>query len=302
MSAKRSIYNKDKANAVFAVKIRKLFEESGKTHNNLAEYIEQRLGESVTRQAVGQWCNGNTCPNLRTVPIIAEFFGVSTDYLLTDTEIKTTNAELKAVCEYTGLSESAVSKIKDSIDTYHIEELHGWVSLMLQSDRFWNIAYSIMEYDLYSQLQEYLSHIENALAEIIDSDSCIEYKSTFVKSVADLFMLNCQHIYADEEYRRKHINHPMTMLAYNRLIPETYYIESVPHSFLPQIAEHLEMCEYRATKELIALASEDCKTEKLDWDDINTKIIERLINERLPKEFTDFVSEKLQVATQKAGD
>ncbi len=108
MSAKRSIYNEDKANAVFAVKIRKLFEESGKTHSNLAEFIEHQLGESVTRQAVGQWCNGNTCPNLRTVPIIAEFFGVSTDYLLTDTKIRTTNIDVRAMCEHTGLSENSV--------------------------------------------------------------------------------------------------------------------------------------------------------------------------------------------------
>lgn len=116
MSAKRTMYNEDKANAVFAVKIRKLFEENGKTHNSLAEFIEQRTGESVTRQAVGQWCNGNTCPNLRIVPIIAEFFGVSTDYLLTDTEIKTADIERKAVCEYTGLSEEAIANILEEGD------------------------------------------------------------------------------------------------------------------------------------------------------------------------------------------
>lgn len=112
MAARKSVYNEEKANSVFAVKIRKLFEESGKTHSSLAEYIEECTGESVTRQAVGQWCNGNTCPNLRTVPLIADYFGVSTDYLLTDTEIRTADTDMKAVCEYTGLSEGAVNALR----------------------------------------------------------------------------------------------------------------------------------------------------------------------------------------------
>ena len=114
MATKRNVYNEDKANSVFAVKIRKLFEESGNTHGKLAEYIEKETGESVTRQAVGQWCNGNSCPNLKTVPIIAKFFGVSTDYLLTNTEIRSSDIKIKQVCEFTGLSERAIETILEA--------------------------------------------------------------------------------------------------------------------------------------------------------------------------------------------
>lgn len=88
MDKKRTLYSAEKANAVFAVKLRGLFDESGRTHVSLARHIDKVSGESVSRQAVGQWCSGNTCPSLKTVPIIADFFGVSTDYLLTDTKIK----------------------------------------------------------------------------------------------------------------------------------------------------------------------------------------------------------------------
>ncbi len=70
--------------------------------------------ESITRQAIGQWCNGHTCPNFKTVPVIAEFFSVSTDYLLTDTNIKTVNHGLRAACEYTGLSEEAVERFHNN--------------------------------------------------------------------------------------------------------------------------------------------------------------------------------------------
>ncbi len=102
----------EKANSVFAIKLRKLFDESGKTHVSLARHIDEVSGESITRQAVGQWCNGKTCPSLKIVPIIADFFGVTTDYLLTDTEIKTADTDIKAICEYTGLTEKAVTAFK----------------------------------------------------------------------------------------------------------------------------------------------------------------------------------------------
>lgn len=109
MVVKKTVYSAEKANAVFAVKLRKLFDESGKTHVSLAKHIDEVSGESITRQAVGQWCSGNTCPSLKIVPIIADFFGVTTDYLLTDTEIKTADTDIKGICEYTGLTEKAVT-------------------------------------------------------------------------------------------------------------------------------------------------------------------------------------------------
>lgn len=112
MQEEKYTYNGEKENAIFAVKLRGLFEDRNKTHRELAEYIENVTGESVTRQAIGQWCNGNTCPNLKTVPIIADFFGVSCDYLLTDTEIETPNAEITAICKYTGLSQYAAMTLK----------------------------------------------------------------------------------------------------------------------------------------------------------------------------------------------
>ena len=75
-------FNEEKENAIFAVRLRELFEVKKATHNELADFIKAKTGDSITRQAVGQWCNGNTCPNLKTVPFIADFFNVSADYLL----------------------------------------------------------------------------------------------------------------------------------------------------------------------------------------------------------------------------
>ena len=118
MAKNRSVYDEDKANTIFAQKLRILFEKHKYSHVKLAEFIKNETGESVTRQAVGQWCNGNSCPNLRTVPIIAKFFEVTTDYLLTDTDIDTNNTDLISICSYTKLSVEAVESLKNYNENY----------------------------------------------------------------------------------------------------------------------------------------------------------------------------------------
>ena len=105
-------YNEERENATFAVNLRKLFEDKKATHNELACFIKEKTDDSITRQAVGQWCNGNSSPNLKTVPVIAEFFGVSSDYLLGMSDVKSTDVDKKAVCEYTHLTDTAIDALE----------------------------------------------------------------------------------------------------------------------------------------------------------------------------------------------
>lgn len=54
--------------------------------------------------------NTAECP-ISTVVKIARYYNVSTDYLLGLTQAKTTDSDLKSVCDYTGLSEEAIKTI-----------------------------------------------------------------------------------------------------------------------------------------------------------------------------------------------
>ncbi len=55
------------------------------------EALAERMG--VTVQAVSKWENGLSCPDIAVVPDIADFFGVTVDYLLTGRENKASKAE-----------------------------------------------------------------------------------------------------------------------------------------------------------------------------------------------------------------
>ena len=112
MKESKSLYNADKENSIFAQRLRALFNETQKTQQDLIDFIQLKTGKAPTRQAVSMWLHGNS-PDIKTVPIIANFFGVSTDYLLTEKGVRTTNPKVTEVCEYTGLSEKAVEFLHD---------------------------------------------------------------------------------------------------------------------------------------------------------------------------------------------
>lgn len=98
--SKRSIG--EKYHSPFAQAIRQLMEEQGITQDTLAKETRR------SRQTVSQYVNGISEPGYDTLVKIADYFGVSTDYLLGRSDIKTVDTTAQAVIAYTGLSEENV--------------------------------------------------------------------------------------------------------------------------------------------------------------------------------------------------
>jgi len=67
--------------------IKRLRLEKSLNQEQLAEQLH------VTRQAVSNWENGKTQPDIETLTRIAEFFGVSVEYLIYGKEPKTVSGE-----------------------------------------------------------------------------------------------------------------------------------------------------------------------------------------------------------------
>jgi transcriptional regulator with XRE-family HTH domain len=89
----------------FPKRLRKLLDGTGTTQDKLAESV------GVTRQSVAQWKDGITKPDVHYLRKIAEFFGVSCDYLIGMTDVRSLETELQAVAKFTWLSEEALSNI-----------------------------------------------------------------------------------------------------------------------------------------------------------------------------------------------
>lgn len=63
----------------------------------------------VTDNTVSYWCSGARTPNTEQIIEIAMKLGVSSDYLLGLSDVMTNDTDVKMICDYTGLTEEAVS-------------------------------------------------------------------------------------------------------------------------------------------------------------------------------------------------
>ena len=89
----------------FATRLRELIDDAGIPQSALAEHI------GVTRQAISTYSLGVSVPDIDKFEGIADFFEVSTEYLLGRTDIKKADASKQAAAEYLGLSEDAIDAI-----------------------------------------------------------------------------------------------------------------------------------------------------------------------------------------------
>lgn len=69
----------------------------------------------LTQNTITNIENDKRLPTYEILTEISKQFNVSTDYLLGVSEAKTSNIELKAICDYTGLTEEAVNKLHEML-------------------------------------------------------------------------------------------------------------------------------------------------------------------------------------------
>ena len=77
----------------------------------------------IQRVTIAKYETQKRIPSYEHLAVFAKFFNVSTDYLIGLTDVSSIELELKAVCDYTGLSEDAILSIKDTL--LHADSMYG---------------------------------------------------------------------------------------------------------------------------------------------------------------------------------
>lgn len=116
-------------------RIRDLREKRGESQADMAAALN--LNQRAT---IEQWEKGTRLIKAEQLAEIAKHLGVSADFLLGLTDIETPETDLRAVCEFVGLSSSAIDKIRDHQDNPSI-------SAILAMDEFWKLIYCICAVD-----------------------------------------------------------------------------------------------------------------------------------------------------------
>ena len=88
------------------IRINTLLAVRNKKQKELAAYLR------IQDNTVSYFVSGRRIPNTEQIVKIADYFDVSTDYLLGRSGAKTRDDDLKTVCEYTGLTEEAATALR----------------------------------------------------------------------------------------------------------------------------------------------------------------------------------------------
>lgn len=125
---------------VFHTRLKELKEQSDLTQAKIAEQL------GITPQAFSYIVNGRE-PSYEVLTKIASLFNVSTDWLLGVSEIKTPDADVRMVAEYTGLREKSINYLHTLISS-PINSDNEFVSFL--NEIFENPSFQLMLYNLYS--------------------------------------------------------------------------------------------------------------------------------------------------------
>lgn len=103
--------------ATFADTITTLREERNKKRQKVADDL------GISRASLEYYEKGKRKPDIEILAKLADYYDVSTDYLLGRTTAKTTDKNLQFVCNYLGLTEKAVEMLHASQQKAKIEKL-----------------------------------------------------------------------------------------------------------------------------------------------------------------------------------
>lgn len=95
------------------------------TQAKFAEFI------GISRPTVGFYENGERLPDAIVLKQIAEKCSVSADWLIGLSDVKTTDGDIKSICEYTGLSEESVDVLNRS-KKYNHPYIYETINILLK--------------------------------------------------------------------------------------------------------------------------------------------------------------------------
>lgn len=90
---------------VFSERLRELREAAGLTQQELAEKLDWSRG------SISFYEKCQRCPDIEFLKAASTFFGVSADWFIGQSDVKSPHADIQAVCAFTGLSETSVGSI-----------------------------------------------------------------------------------------------------------------------------------------------------------------------------------------------
>ena len=115
-----------KAQEAFPKRLQGLMESTNTTQQKLSDFI------GVKRQSIAQYADGSILPTIEKLAKIADYFGVSADYLLGRTDMPSPDLDDITVHAITGLSAKAIHILKDYYSRQKLNSFALTVNALLE--------------------------------------------------------------------------------------------------------------------------------------------------------------------------
>ena len=132
--------------ATFAENITALRKKQNKKRQEVADDL------GISRSSLEYYEKNKRKPDIEVLTKIADYYGVSADYLLGRTNAETTDKDLRFVCEYTGLSDEAAIVLHLWHTCGGDKRIISIVNLLLESEKSSTVKF--LHYDNYDDYEK----------------------------------------------------------------------------------------------------------------------------------------------------
>lgn len=168
----------------FKDRLRELMNENGiKTPTELSEKLDKLNNNSnLHSNTIRNYLNGKSPKDVGKYKILANFFGVSTDYLQGYTKERTNNIDIKNIYNEYGLNENSLEIIKKYNKELYSESINDFI----ESQYFQNFCKYIYDTKLLTYQYEKLNKIVVCIYQI--SDNIKEFSKEEIDDIFNIFM------------------------------------------------------------------------------------------------------------------
>lgn len=174
---------------IYSQRIASLLNKRHMSQRDLANLCVNVSESTLTAWIKGDKKGKRTEPKIEGLNEVSKALGVSLDYLVGNTSVTSPKMNMRAACEFTGLSEQAITNLRDSFNSCHIE----YVNYMLEHGF---IRGFFDEFELYvcADNMSIAKSTEQALSAIIkdDNEELLQYIENDDNLTRDL-MIRCKN-------------------------------------------------------------------------------------------------------------
>lgn len=171
---------------IYAKRIATIMNEKGWSQKDLSERCKGEI--SVSEGTITGWLQGvngkYTEPRIKALNEVAKVLGVSLDYLLGNTHIKTTSPTVQAVGQYTGLSDKAIEMLRMLKEK---QEYRAYIDLLscIISDSDFEYLLGLLEGYISPHQESISANFSMSRADINYKDLCIFAANSALRNILD---------------------------------------------------------------------------------------------------------------------